>query len=247
MQQTAPATTESDLQKQNTTPAPEMEDPAVVLAGRVAGARPRRTAFLLPRRLEQFTVFFQGCYDYFSGVTRAEVAASQTAEWLLDNLYVIEQAVRQIEEDLPADYYGRLPKNKDGWVRVYLVARANLRHEDTRLDIEQVKSFLQTFQEITPLSTGELWALPLMLRLAVLEFLAEALSAVTGLAWERDPPPPVINTPDSSEVAPDIVIGFHPQPAHARNPGLESLLRRHQHARADVAPRPRRSVPGDGL
>ena len=53
-----------------------------------------------------------------------------------------------------------------------------------RLDLEQIKNFLQTFQILTPLSTGERAAFPLMLRLDVLEFLAGALAAVTGRGWD---------------------------------------------------------------
>jgi cyclic beta-1,2-glucan synthetase len=206
MQNTAPATSKADVEQQNTVPARETEDPIASLARSVASARPRRADFPIPTRLKQFSDFFQDCYEYFSGVTKAEVAASQTAEWLLDNLYVIEQAVRQIEEDLPADYYHRLPKAEDGSLRIDLVALANVRRDDTRLDIEQIKSFLQTFQEVAPLSTGELWALPLMLRLAVLEFLAEALSSVTGLAWEAAPRRQTPAASESVAVAPEIVI-----------------------------------------
>ena len=133
--------------------------------------------------------FFQECYEYFEETNKTQVSTSQTSEWLMDNFYVIEQAIRQMEQDLPADYYQRLPKTRQGWARIYIVARANINSEDTRLDIEQVQHFLRVFQEVTPLTTGELWALPLMLRWTVLESLAEALAAVTKLEWEPAPQP----------------------------------------------------------
>src|SRR5215207_168546 len=189
MHSTAP-TDQPDLVKPNIEPYPtEPEDSNNALAHELAGSTPKRTRFPIPARLKLFMQFFQNCYEYFEENSKAQVAVSQTAEWLLDNFYVIEQAVRQVEEDLPADYYRRLPKMPDGWARIHIVALANTHWEDTRLDIEQIKSFLQAFQEITPLSTGELWALPLMLRLTVLESLASALSAVTGLKWDSLSPP----------------------------------------------------------
>src|SRR5215213_723724 len=183
------STDQPDPAKLNMEPSPnEPEESIRALAHELAGNTPKRTRFLIPARLKLFMQFFQECYEFFEENTKAQVAVSQTAEWLLDNFYVIEQAVRQVEEDLPADYYQRLPKMPDGWARIHIVALANTHGEDTRLDIEQMKSFLQTFQEVTPLSTGELWALPLMLRLTVLESLASALSAVTKLKWESSPP-----------------------------------------------------------
>ncbi len=63
--------------------------------------------------------------------TKAQVSTSQTAEWLMDNFYVIEQAVRQVEEDLPADYYQRLPKTRDGWARIHIVAL--VKHASVRM------------------------------------------------------------------------------------------------------------------
>src|SRR6185369_3180724 len=126
------------------------EESIAQLAQELSKCVPRRTNFYIPTRLKQFMDFFQECYDYFDENTQARVSTSQTAEWLLDNFYVIEQAVRQVEEDLPRDYYQRLPKTQDGWARIYLIALANTQGENTRLDIEQIKNFLQTFQEVTP-------------------------------------------------------------------------------------------------
>jgi cyclic beta-1,2-glucan synthetase len=206
MRDTAPAERQADTVQSNTPPPDPAEDPVVALAHRLASAGPRRAVFSIPARLKQFSEFFRACYEYFSGNTDAELSASQTAEWLLDNLYVIEQAIQQIEQDLPADYYARLPKTEDGWARVHLVALANLLREESRLDLEQVKHFLETFQEVTTLRTGEIWALPLMLRLAVLESLAQALATVTRLPWDASPRPGILETSDAATAAPDRVI-----------------------------------------
>jgi cyclic beta-1,2-glucan synthetase len=208
MQNTPPATSQADPLKQNTPLVQIDSDEAIIaLARKLANCKPQRTSFTIPTRLKQFKDFFQKCYEYFDEVSKAQVSTSQTAEWLLDNYYVVEQAIRQIEEDLPADYYQRLPKTREGWVRIYILALANAQQEDTRLDIEQLKHFLQTFQDISPLSTGELWALPLMLRLAVLEFLAEALAEVTKLKWDVAPIPKVwTEIETSTPPLPDVIV-----------------------------------------
>src|ERR1043166_681902 len=210
MQNTAPVESPTETVQQNISVAHNEPEEAIrELARELRNSVPRRTSFTIPARLKQFMEFFQRCYEYFDESTKAEVTTSQTAEWLLDNFYVVEQAVRQVQEDLPADYYQRLPKTQDGWARIYVVALSVLRvqHEETRLEIEQIRNFLQIFQEVTPLSTGEIWALPLMLRLAVLESLAEALAVTTKLAW-ASPPQPAWDKrdSDSSPVSPDIIV-----------------------------------------
>src|SRR5215212_11683975 len=184
MQNTAPTEEAKSVKLNTPVSPPELEESIIEVAKQLATCAPRRTSFTIPARLKQFIDFFQECYEYFDEATKVRVSTSQTAEWLLDNFYVIEQAVRQVEEDLPADYYQRLPKTQAGWPRIYLIALSNTHGENTRLDIEQIKSFLQIFRKVTPLTTGELWALPLMLRLAVLESLAEALAAATQLKWD---------------------------------------------------------------
>jgi len=189
MQNTAPMEQAAAVKRNTSIPHSELEEPIIELAQKLATCTARRASFHIPARLKQFMDFFQECYEYFDEATKAQVSISQTAEWLLDNFYVIEQAIRQVQEDLPADYYQRLPKTRDGWARIYIVALANTQHEDARLDIEQIKNFLQTFQNVTPLSTGELWALPLMLRLSMFEALAEALATITKLTWETIPQP----------------------------------------------------------
>jgi hypothetical protein len=191
MQSTVPIE-QTDQQKLNT-PLPSNDPDQVIteLARQLRDCRPRRTSFVIPARLKQFMHFFQECYEYFEETNKAQVSTSRTSEWLMDNFYVIEQAVRQVEEDLPGNYYQRLPKTREGWARIQIFALAatRARREETRLEIDQIKHSLQVFQEITPLDTGEIWALPLMLRLTVLEYLAEALSVVTKLKWEQIPLP----------------------------------------------------------
>ncbi|MGB8982756.1 MAG: glucoamylase family protein [Anaerolineales bacterium] len=207
MQPTAPPESQVDPVKPNTFAVRSESDEAIAgLARRLSAARPRRTSFSIPARLKQLMAFFQECYEFFEASTKAQVSTAQSAEWLLDNFYVVEQAVRQIEEDLPADYYRRLPKTRDDHTRIYLIALANTQSQETRIDIDALRHFLEIFQEVTPLSTGELWALPLMLRLSVLETLAEALSAVTGRTLPPPPlsPDPLSPPPPSSN--PDMTV-----------------------------------------
>src|SRR5688572_8251554 len=115
-----------DLLKQNTSLLSNDPDLAIAaLARQLSDCIARRTSFFIPTRLKQFLRFFQECYEYFEETNKAQVATSQTSEWLMDNFYVVEQAVRQIEQDLPAKYYQRLPKRRAGWTRIHIIALVN--------------------------------------------------------------------------------------------------------------------------
>ena len=56
-----------------------------------------------------------------------------------------------------------------GDARVYAMAVELVRHSDSRLDRPMLLQFLNSFQRVAPLTIGELWAWPSMLKLALIE------------------------------------------------------------------------------
>src|SRR5438552_2262839 len=94
-------------------------------------------------------------------------------EWLLDNFYLIEEQIHMAKRHLPKGYSRTLPRLLNGpsagLPRVYDIARETISHGDGRLDIDGLGSFVASYQTITSLTLGELWAIPTMLRLALIE------------------------------------------------------------------------------
>ena len=163
----------------------------------------------LLQEFKAYTRFLRQTYRAFvQGAEEKPILASHAAEWLLDNYYVVQQAVREIEEGLPAAYYRELPKLErgplTGFPRVYALARQILAGVDGHLDVKEASQFINDFQEIIPLTTGELWAVPIMLRTATLENLAHALAYVNQDESLDDKNPSV---PVSDSLAPDVLVG----------------------------------------
>ena len=94
-------------------------------------------------------------------------------EWLLDNFYLIDDQIRTARRHLPKDYSQELPRLAQGpsagLPRVYDLALEAISHGDGRVDDEALRLFIAAYQTITPLLLGELWAVPIMLRLAMIE------------------------------------------------------------------------------
>ncbi|HKB02708.1 MAG TPA: glucoamylase family protein [Gemmataceae bacterium] len=128
---------------------------------------------------------------------RAEAAAAADAkepltpdaEWLLDNFFVIEEVLREVRKDLPRGYYDELPVVTTGpWgglPRIYALAVALITHTDSHLEDGSILRFVKSFQEVAPLTTGELWAVPTMLRLALLENLRRLAAQMLAARVER--------------------------------------------------------------
>lgn len=108
---------------------------------------------------------------------------SNAAEWMLDNYYLAQQSLREIRKDMPRGYYRQLPKLAAGplrgYPRIYDLAQHLVASTDARLDLEQVQRFVARYQDVQPLTTGELWALPVMLRFSIITVLTQAAAQIT--------------------------------------------------------------------
>ncbi|MET0383857.1 MAG: cyclic beta 1-2 glucan synthetase, partial [Burkholderiaceae bacterium] len=120
-------------------------------------------------------------------------AVTPAAEWLLDNMYLIEEEIRTARRHLPNGYSRELPRladasaNADGASpRVYDLALESIAHADGRLSRGTLSRFVAAYQTVQPLKLGELWAFPIMLRLALIENLRRAAVRVASALEERD-------------------------------------------------------------
>ena len=114
---------------------------------------------------------------------------SPAAEWLVDNFHIVEEQLREIREDLPKSYYHELPKLAEGelkgYPRIYAVALALIAHTDCRLDTTRC-AVHRAYQTVAPLSIGELWAVAITLRLALVENFAGWRCALCIAREERE-------------------------------------------------------------
>ncbi len=141
-------------------------------------------------RLDEFGEQLEFTYKRFAHAAVDELATSHAGEWMLDNIFIVRQALRLIREDMPKGFYQQLPKLDqgplEGYPRVYWLANALVNALDTQLGSEDIQHFINAYQNVAPLTTGELWALPVMLRLAVLEDLTKATVRITAVGSARD-------------------------------------------------------------
>ncbi|MGB8313166.1 MAG: glucoamylase family protein, partial [Aestuariivirga sp.] len=107
----------------------------------------------------------------------AAVAAGKTvtpaAEWLIDNYHLVEEQIRQTRADLPPGFYRQLPKLAEGPLaghpRIFGLVWAYVAHTDSRFDSASLADFVNEYQQVQPLTIGELWAVAISLRLILIE------------------------------------------------------------------------------
>ena len=129
----------------------------------------------LLHRLQDDARVLRRAYRTLAADARLGVPSTPAADWLLDNFHLVEGELREIRQYLPTRFYKELPKlavrARAGTVRVYAMAVAVLRFSDARLDATRLERFMNAFQTVAPLSIGELWAWPSLLKLALIEHL----------------------------------------------------------------------------
>lgn len=104
---------------------------------------------------------------------RADVHLSPAGTWLLDNFYLIQEQMEIARKHLPKRYSQKLPRLLSGpcakLPRIFSIAQELISHVDGRIDEVNLKAVLSAYQRVHSLTLGELWAIPIMLRLALIE------------------------------------------------------------------------------
>src|SRR5438552_5487291 len=171
----------------------QLEERARALAAEFTLARRHRGPAYPLQSLAENARRLRHAYRTFAVDIRRGVASPPASEWLLDNFHLVEAEIRNVAHDLPTRYYLELPKlaarDFAGTARVYAMAVELLRHSDARLDLVRLTRFMNAYQTVAPLSIGELWAWPSMLKLALLEHvrrIADELLASRAARLEAD-------------------------------------------------------------
>jgi hypothetical protein len=186
------------------------------------------TAEQLIKRLEENEAVLVEVRQLLIESAQENSPVSPAGEWLLDNFYLIEEQIQTGRKHFPKGYSETLPKLAKGplagYPRVYHIALELISHCDGRVDLDILNAFVQAYQKVTPLNLGELWAIPIMLRLALIENLRRLAAQMAidrinkNLAdnWadrmiaiaEKDPKSLILATADMARSNPPMASSF---------------------------------------
>ncbi|HUY93062.1 MAG TPA: glucoamylase family protein [Pirellulales bacterium] len=149
-----------------------------------------RVSDKLIARLDENERLLVETYELVTAAAKRNRRIPPAAEWLLDNFYLIEDQIRTARRHLPRAYSRELPRLAGGpatsYPRVYGIVLELIAHVDGRIDADSVNSFIAAYQTIEPLKLGELWAVPIMLRLALIENLRRVAARLAAGRRDQD-------------------------------------------------------------
>jgi len=163
-----------------------------------------------------------------TAVAKENSPVAPAEEWLLDNYYLIEENIRTAKRHLSRGFSRSLPwlasGPSAGLPRVYDIAQEIISHGDGRVDLQNLVSFVTAYQSVSHLKLGELWAIPIMLRLALIENLrrigkctmADIADRARADYWanqmvdvaRRDPKSLVLSIADMARSDPPLLSSF---------------------------------------
>jgi len=197
---------------------------------------------LLPRVRQNMKFLTQAYREITEYSARTQDLVPAT-EWLLDNFYSLKDLREDIERSLPNKFERQLPCNGigdfEGYPRIYGLLVELIEHTDGQLQSDTLKEFINAYQVQVPLSSGELWAIPIMLRIVLLENIRRLAEQILFTQAEREAADhwvlPLLATEHKPEEWEEILRTLSPQeeysPAYA-----EQMLKRLRDLGVDVAP-----------
>ena len=110
--------------------------------------------------------------------------------WLIDNYHLVDLQIREIGIDLPPGYYLQLPKLAEGpfagLPRVFGAMWSLVAHTDSHIEPDTLRRYLLAYQDVQPLTIGELWAVPITLRIVLIENLRRVADIIVANSAARE-------------------------------------------------------------
>lgn len=131
-----------------------------------------KNTYPIPRMKENFEVISQ-TYQLLNEHIKLKIPIHSAGEWLLDNYYVIEEAVKWIQKELTLKKYinflGIANGAYKGFARIYVLASEIVAYTDAKITAGELKDYLNAYQQKKTLSMDEIWGMGTFLQIAMIE------------------------------------------------------------------------------
>ncbi len=131
----------------------------------------KSSTFPINKMLRDFS-YIGETYDILNESISKDVPIPPSGEWILDNYYLIEEQVDCIKKELSLPKYKSLP-SIDGTSRIYIVAKEMVKYTDANITENTIERFITAYQTKKNISMDELWLLPVMIKIALVEYIKE--------------------------------------------------------------------------
>ena len=139
-------------------------------------AKSNKNTYPVPQMLEDYTTI-KNVYNLLNEHIKLGINIHPAGEWILDNFYIIEETVRQIEKEMTLKKYTNFIGIQNGkymgFARIYVLAAEIVAYTDNKIDGENLKKYLQAYQTKKTLNMEEIWNIGIFLQISIIQNIAE--------------------------------------------------------------------------
>lgn len=139
-------------------------------------SKSQKDTFPIPNLLENFKII-EEVYNLLNEHLKLGINIHPAGEWLLDNFYIIEETVKQIEKELTLNKYtnfvGIANGEYEGFARIYVLASEIVAYTENKIERENLESYLRSYQTKKTLSMDEIWNIGIFLQIAIIQNITE--------------------------------------------------------------------------
>ena len=147
-----------------------------------------KQTYPIPNMIENYKIIGQ-VYDLLNEHLKLGISIHPAGEWLLDNFYIIEQTVKQIEKEMPLKKYknflGIANGRYKGLARIYVLAAEIVAYTDNKIEKEELEEALQSYQTKKTLSMEEIWNIGIFLQIAIIENIREICERIYSSQMQK--------------------------------------------------------------
>ena len=135
-----------------------------------------KSTYPIPQMLENYYTI-KTVYNLLNEHIKLKINIHPAGEWILDNFYIIEEVVRQIEKEMTikkyTDFVGIQNGKYAGFARIYVLATEIVAYTDSKITGENLEKYLQAYQTKKTLNMEEIWNIGMFLQIAIIQNIAE--------------------------------------------------------------------------
>ena len=141
----------------------------------------QKDTYPVPGLIENFKTI-EEVYNILNEHLKLGINIHPAGEWLLDNFYIIEETVKQIQKELPLKKYinfvGIANGEYKGFARIYVLASEIVAYSDNKIEKENLSDYLESYQNKKTLSMDEIWNIGIFLQIAIIENITEICAKI---------------------------------------------------------------------
>ena len=131
-----------------------------------------KSTYPIPNLMKDFE-YIKEVYELLNEHLKLEITIHPAGEWLLDNFYIIEETVKQIQNELTIKKYtnfvGIQTGEYKGFARIYVLAEEIIAYTDCKIEKENLEEYLRSYQQKRTLSMDEIWNIGIFLEIAIIQ------------------------------------------------------------------------------